>query len=104
MLKQAEETDGLSLPQIHERHVRYRAMREHRAELEAQYKDQLSFFKPGYPEMTKLKAQIDEIDRQIKAAVDVVKESLRAEYEAAKAQEESLQRRARQAEDGGTRS
>ena len=66
MLKQAEETDGLSLPQIMS-DPSVQSMREHRAELEAQYKDQLSFFKPGYPEMTKLKAQIDEIDRQIKA-------------------------------------
>ncbi len=89
LLKQADETDGLSLPQIlNDESIR--KMREHRAELAAQYQDQLSFFKPAYPEMAKLKAQIDEVDRQIQASVDVMKDSLRAEYEAAKAQEESL--------------
>ena len=91
LLQQAETTDGLSLPQVLDDES-VRKMREDRAELAAQYQDQLSFFKPAYPEMGKLKAQIDELDRQIQAAVGVVKDSLRAQYDAVKSEEASLSR------------
>jgi polysaccharide biosynthesis transport protein len=88
-MQQANETDGLSLPQIMS-DPSVQSMRSQRAQLETQYHDQLSFFKPAYPEMKKLKAQIDELDRQIQAAVNVVRDSLKANFEATKAQEDSL--------------
>ena len=40
--------------------------------------------------MRKLKAQIDQIDKEIKSAVDVIKHSLKARYEAARQQETLL--------------
>ena len=89
LLDQAEATDGLGLPRILSDES-IQKMREHRAEVSAEYQDKLSFFKPDYPEMRKLQAQINEIDRQIKSAVDVVRQSLRANFEALTSQEASL--------------
>jgi succinoglycan biosynthesis transport protein ExoP len=91
LLEQAESTDGLALPQILADESIGR-MRETRAELAAEYQDKHSFFKPEYPEMMKLQARIDEIDRQIAESVAVVRESLRANHEALLAQEKSLKR------------
>ena len=89
LMEQAESTDGLSLPQIMENEG-VQNMRERRAELRAEYQNKLSFFKPAFPEMLNIKAQIDEIDRQIAAEVTLVKESIRADHESAVAQEGML--------------
>jgi capsular exopolysaccharide synthesis family protein len=91
MLSQANTTDGLSLPQVLTDES-VQSMRERRSQIAAQYQDQLRFFKPAYPDMTRLKAQIDETERQIQDAVDVVRESIRGEYRGALAEEESLAR------------
>ena len=56
----------------------------------ADYQNKLSVFTPAYPDMRKLKAQIDQIDKEIKSAVDVIKHSLKARYEAALQQETLL--------------
>jgi polysaccharide biosynthesis transport protein len=89
LLRQADATGGLALPQIlNDQSVH--TMRERRAQLSAEYHDKLGFFKPEYPEMAMLQAQIDEIDRQIQESVDIAKASLRATYESARSQENSL--------------
>ena len=89
LLQQAEATDALALPQLlSDQSVRL--MREQRAELSTQYEDKLSFFKPDYPVMAQLKAKIDEIDRQIQESVNIVRKSLRANYQALVSQEASF--------------
>jgi len=92
LLRQAETTDGLSLPQIMN-DTSVRAMRDKRVDLAEDYQNQLSFFKPGYPDMLKIKAQINELDRQIKQSVDNAKQALKADYEALASQEEMLKQR-----------
>lgn len=92
LLQQAEATDGLALPQILN-DTSVRNMRDRRTDLLTQYHDQLAFFKPDYPDMLKIKAQINELDSEIRKAVDIVKQSLKADYEAAKSQEEALNRK-----------
>jgi capsular exopolysaccharide synthesis family protein len=54
------------------------------------YQNKLSTFKPDYPDMLKLKAQINEIDREIKSEADVIKQSLKAHYESTLQQEALL--------------
>ena len=44
----------------------------------ADYQNKLSMFKPAYPDMQRLKAQIDQIGQEIKSAADVIKQSLKA--------------------------
>lgn len=89
LLHQAATTDGLALPQIlNDESVR--GMRERRAQLLTEYQDKLSFFKPAYPEMRQIQAQIDEVNRQIQASVDLVRESIRSDAEGKRAQETSL--------------
>lgn len=65
-------------------------LQENRAKLMADYQDKLRLFKPGYPSMLQMKAQIDEVDQQIAAETDNIKSAIRAEYLAAREQEQAL--------------
>jgi len=64
-----------------------RTLMESRSELMADYQNKLSQFKPAYPAMLQLKAQIDETDKQIALEVANIKSAIRAEYEAAQQNE-----------------
>ncbi|MEJ8572808.1 polysaccharide biosynthesis tyrosine autokinase [Microbaculum marinum] len=66
-------------------------MRLERAALVAEYQNKLSVYKPAFPEMLKLQAQIDELARQIDTEVSLIKESAKARYEASVEQEQALQ-------------
>jgi capsular exopolysaccharide synthesis family protein len=87
--QQAQATTGLALPQIMQSEA-IETMRAKQVELGAEYKEKLSFFKPAFPEMRQIQAQIDELDRQIASEVALIKQSAKAEYEAAVAEERSL--------------
>lgn len=87
--QQIQVTDGLALPQIMQSKA-IETMRAKQVELAAEYEDKLSFFKPAFPEMKQIKAQIDELNRQIAAEVALIKESAKAEYETALNEERSL--------------
>jgi capsular exopolysaccharide synthesis family protein len=52
--------------------------------LEGQYQEKLKLFKPAYPEMQSLQQQIQEIRSQLQNEVGNLKQSLQAEYTAAK--------------------
>lgn len=67
-----------------------RPLQQQRAQLQGQYQLKLQTFKPDYPEMQQLKGQIDELERQIAAENGSVRASVRAEYEAAAAQERMM--------------
>ena len=58
--------------------------REKRAQLMADYQDKLRLVKPDYPEMVQLRAQIAEYDRQIKSQAELVKHSIKSQFEAAR--------------------
>lgn len=66
------------------------AYKEQKAKLEGEYLSNLSTFKPEFPKMQQLKAQIAEVDARIKAETGIIVTSLKANYEAAKRQEEQV--------------
>ena len=72
-------------------------MRERRAALTADYQEMLGKFKPDYPDMVKLQTRIDavnaEIDAETQGLTNALINTLRADYEAAVAREDSLRTR-----------
>jgi succinoglycan biosynthesis transport protein ExoP len=88
---QASKTKELILPQIlNDKSIS--VLREKRAILASEYQEKLATFKPDYPDMRKLKAQIAQFDSEIDRAVTVIKGSLKAHYESLRQQEELLQK------------
>ena len=92
--RQAEAADAISLPQLLSNSV-IEDLRNKRKALAVQYEQKLEIFKPAYPEMVQIKNQIDEIDRQLAAEVQTIKDSLKAAYESSLAQEEEMKKRSR---------
>lgn len=88
--RQAQATVGAALPAEMLEGSNIRPLQERRSTVQAQYQEKLRLYKPEYPEMKQLKAQIDEIDRQIVAEIQGIKATVRAEYEAALTQETLL--------------
>jgi polysaccharide biosynthesis transport protein len=86
---QAETTNGLGLPQILA-DPSIQTFRDKRAALQTEYQDKLSTFKPSFPDMRQLQAQISEVNREIANAVAIIKQSMKAKYDAAKQQEDLL--------------
>jgi capsular exopolysaccharide synthesis family protein len=87
--EQANSSKGLALPQILDDKA-ITTLNAQRAVLMADYQNKLSTFKPDYPDMLRLKAQINQIEQEIKSAADVIKQSLKARYDAALQQEALL--------------
>lgn len=67
--------------------------KEARARLQIEYQENLRIYKPEYPKMLQIKAQIGEIDAQIKQEVGNIIGSLQAQRDAAAKQEELLRER-----------
>lgn len=65
-------------------------LRESRTTFNAQYQEKLATFKPEFPEMRQLQGRIQEIDRQIDAAIGTIKASIEAEFRAAREKENLL--------------
>ena len=80
MWEQANNSKDIGLPQILEDSA-IKSLRTQRAALMADYQNKLSTFKPDYPDMLRLKAQMNQIDQEIKSEADVIKQSLKAHYE-----------------------
>ncbi|GAA4854164.1 GumC family protein [Luteimonas vadosa] len=90
--RQAASGAGLALPQVLESPL-IQGLRQSRATLSGQYQDKLRVYKPDYPEMRQLQAQIAEIDRQIGAEIANIRGSLKSRYDAAVSQERLLKQR-----------
>ena len=90
--RQTEQTAEINLPQLLSNKV-IETLRGKRKEFDIEYQQKLGTFKPGFPAMVQIKNQIDEIDRQIDAEVQAIKDSLKAAYESSLAQEEELKKR-----------
>ena len=86
---QAASGEGLGLPQVVANQLIQR-LREQRTQVAAEYQQQLRTFKPDYPNMRRLQGQLDEIDRQVDAEIAHIRASIKAEYDAARAQETML--------------
>ena len=87
--RQAESATGMGLATVLDSPI-VQTLQEQRAKLSADYQDKLRVFKPAFPEMQQLKAQIDETDRQLGMEVANIKAAIRSDYQAALAQEELL--------------
>jgi polysaccharide biosynthesis transport protein len=86
MWEQANTSKEIGLPQFLEDGA-IKTLRQQRAALMAEYQNKLSTFKADYPDMVRLKAQMNQIDQEIKSEADVIKQSLKAHYESALQQE-----------------
>ncbi|GLK69718.1 GumC family protein [Hansschlegelia plantiphila] len=86
---QIDAGNGASLPSVIGSEG-LRSMRERIAELRATYQQKLGAFKPAYPEMVQLAAQIRELENQVKQAVTAISNATRLEFEDAKAKEAEL--------------
>jgi len=58
--------------------------------LEAEYQEKLKLFKPAFPDMQRLQQQVQEVRSQLQQEVGGLKQSLQAEYAAAKNLEDDL--------------
>ena len=67
--------------------------KEQKAKLEAEYLTNLAIYKPEFPKMLQLKAQITELEVRIKGEVAAVLTSFKAQYEAVKKQEDKVRER-----------
>ena len=67
--------------------------KEQRAKLQAEYTVNEAVFKPDFPRMVQMRAQIAELDARIKAEINVVLGSVKAQFEAARQQESQLRER-----------
>jgi polysaccharide biosynthesis transport protein len=58
--------------------------------LETEYQENLRIFKPAYPKMLQLKGQVDEVDKQIRDALEEIRGVVIATYRTARSQEDAL--------------
>jgi polysaccharide biosynthesis transport protein len=85
----AHSANSIALPQAMSDRL-IQAARDRIGSLQAIYQEKLSVLKPAFPEMVALRAQIAESEKQIRAQMELIKETIKAEYEAARAQELAL--------------
>jgi capsular exopolysaccharide synthesis family protein len=90
--RQAMVGSGMGLPQVVANPL-IQSLREERSKVAADYQDKLRVYKPDYPDMQRLKGQLDEIDRQIGNEVSNIRASIKATFDAAQAQESLLKER-----------
>lgn len=61
--------------------------KEQRAKLQIEYQQNLRIYKPDYPKMTQIQAQIGEAESQIKAEIRAIAAGVQSQYESAQKQE-----------------
>ena len=92
IVAQIEAGKTASLQQILDNET-IQSMRVRLSELKGEYQQKLATFKPGFPEMRRLKAQMTEIERQINNGVETVAGSIRLKYENSIERENSLRKK-----------
>jgi succinoglycan biosynthesis transport protein ExoP len=88
--RQAQSAAVMSIPEVVDS-APIQTMIAERARLDGQYREQLEIYKPDYPAMQQLRAQIDGIDRQIASLGSNIKQSIRNQFVIAANEERSLQ-------------
>ena len=61
--------------------------KEQKAKLEIEYQQNLRIYKPDFPKMQQIKAQIAEVDSQIKKEIGAIAATVQAQYQSAQQQE-----------------
>lgn len=97
-VQQIDAGKGASLPEVIESDA-LNSLREKISLLKGEYREKLATFKPAFPVMQNLAAQIGEMERQLDNAVDGLGNSVRAQYEAALAREADLKAKLSELED-----
>lgn len=92
LVTQIEAGQGSQLTQVLEDEA-VQATRGKLAELEADYQLKLGTFKPDFPEMQRLKAQIAEVQRQLDNAMETIATAIRRSYEEAVRAETDLRQK-----------
>ena len=85
----AQSSNSIALPQVMNDKL-IQSARDRIGTLQAAYQEKLSVLKPAFPEMIALRAQITESEKQIRTQMDLIKQTIKAEYESARAQELAL--------------
>jgi capsular exopolysaccharide synthesis family protein len=67
--------------------------KEQRAKLQIEYQQNLRIYKPEFPKMLQLKAQIAEVDSQIKAEIAAIAAGVQSQYESAHKQEAMIRQK-----------
>ena len=88
--RSARTSELMTLPEVLQ-NPSIQRLTEQRALLDAEYQQKLSIYQPDYPEMVRLRAQIEEADGQIQTIAGNIRTSIRSQYEIAANQERSLQ-------------
>lgn len=88
--RSARSANLMALPEVLQ-NPSIQRLTEQRAVLDAEYQQKLSVYQPDYPEMVRLKAQIEEADSQIQTIAGNIRTSIQSQYEIAARQERALQ-------------
>jgi polysaccharide biosynthesis transport protein len=86
----AEAAPGLAAPELLSDPT-IQQLRQDQVKLAVQYNEQLKVYKPDYPDMVQLKQQLDDVTKQLAAAAETSRRSLKTQYDAAQAQVNQLQ-------------
>lgn len=89
LYRQMLSTRGQGLSQFLDSEV-IQTLKENKAKLEAEYRDSLNIYKPAYPRMQQLQAQIDQVEAKINEEASNIRAAVAANYEAAKTEEAML--------------
>jgi polysaccharide biosynthesis transport protein len=89
LYNQLQSSQSGDLPQVLENKL-ILSLQESKLKLEADYQEKLKTFKPGYPAMQELAAQLAEVKAQLEAEKINVRGMIKASYEEAKAHEALL--------------
>src|SRR5690606_23541442 len=74
--RSARSSNLMTLPEVLQNQSIQRLM-EQRATLDAEYQQKLNIYQPDYPEMVRLRAQIEEADDQIRTIAENIRTSIR---------------------------
>lgn len=79
LVQQIDNGQGASLEQVLKSEGLAK-LREKSAELNAEYQQKLTLFKPGFPEMQQLRSQIGEINKQLNLGIQAITDSIRLKH------------------------
>ncbi|MDB5540771.1 MAG: polysaccharide biosynthesis tyrosine autokinase [Devosia sp.] len=92
LVRQIEQGDAAQLKEVLDSEA-IQSVQGKIAELKAEYQQKLGTFKPGFPDMQRLSAQIAEMQRQLQNGVDAIAGSIRLSNEAAVQEEADLKQK-----------
>lgn len=98
LYNQVKSADTSALSAVIENKV-VQEFKARKAKLEADYQEGLKIYKPAYPRMVQIESQIAEMQAKINEEISQVRGAIKADYEAARAQEEMLMAKLQQSKE-----